>query len=62
MEAWKFVVVNKDEGGFLNQMGFCKSKCFAELGVDFLWALLISDVVGLGSFCHLLSLGSCFWR
>lgn len=53
MEAWKFVEVDRDKGGFLNHMGFCKSKCFAEFEVDFLQALLMNDFVALGSFCHL---------
>lgn len=33
MEGWKFVIVNKGE--FLNQMAFCKWRCFADLEVDF---------------------------
>lgn len=45
----RFAVVNRDKGGFWNQMGFCKWKCLADLEVDFLQALLISDFMGLGS-------------
>lgn len=53
MEGWKFVVVNRGKGEFLNQMGFCKWKCFTDLEVDFLQVLLVSDFMGLGSFYHL---------
>lgn len=37
----------------MNQIGFCKWKCFTDLEVDFLQVVLVSDFMGLGSFYHL---------